>query len=276
MKSEKSLITGRIIDNREVAHGHYILSLSVPALFRNSMPGQFVMVRIKEREFPFLARPFSIYSLHSHDTMTVIEILYRVVGKGTEILSRLEADCELEVLGPLGTGFDIVPDSTQIILVAGGLGVAPLSFLAEYYSNQATGSRKPGTIICYFGAQTSKFLIGTERLKTVCSSVELSTDDGSEGYGGTVTELFYDRIDAYDDGNSIIYCCGPHPMMRKMSEILDSYTIPCQVSMEERMACGIGACLGCAVRVRSHEENPQYMRVCKEGPVFDLRLIDWR
>ena len=275
MESNKSIITGKILANREVAKDHFVMSLAVPDDFEEALPGQFIMLRVKGREFPFLARPFSIYSIYSLQKMIIIEILYQVVGKGTIILSRLGKDDELSILGPLGRGFDIVPDRKKIALVAGGIGVAPLSFLAEHLRKQISGSQEDREIVCYMGAKTSELLVDRRRLADVCSRVMVSTDDGSDGYNGTVTDLFKEDIRSkYDD--LMVYSCGPYPMMKRMAEILKEHSIPCQVSMEERMACGVGACLGCAVRTGTQKGDPLYMRVCKDGPVFDIDTIIWR
>jgi len=234
------------------------------------------MIRVKGREFPFLARPFSIYSIYSLQKMITIEILYQVVGKGTVILSRLGKDDELNILGPLGRGFDIVPDRKKIALVAGGIGVAPLSFLAEYLGRQAAGFQEDRETVCYMGAQTSEMLVDRRKLEDVCSRVMISTDDGSDGYHGPVTDLFKEDIRSYKHDDLMVYSCGPYPMVKRMAEILKEYSIPCQVSMEERMACGVGACLGCAVRTGTQKEHPLYVRVCKDGPVFDIDTIIWR
>lgn len=253
------------------------MSLKVPNDFQTAVPGQFVMIRVTGREEPFLPRPFSINFLNPNNTGTIMGILYKVVGKGTRIFSRLKKEDELYVMGPLGNGFDIPPDRKKIALVAGGMGVAPLSFLAEYLKRQ-TSSTVQGVqeIVCYFGASTSQLILDRGRLEDTCSKLMISTDDGSDGYHGTVTQLFQNHVDSYADNDSIIFCCGPDPMVAAVAEIVNKYSIPCQVSMEERMACGVGACLGCAVRVKSHGDRPHYMTVCKDGPVFDINDIIWR
>ena len=276
MEPDKSIITGKILANCEVAKDHFVMSLVVPGDFEEALPGQFIMIRVKGREFPFLARPFSIYSIYSLQKMITIEILYQVVGKGTVILSRLGKDDELNILGPLGRGFDIVPDRKKIALVAGGIGVAPLSFLAEYLGRQAAGFQEDRETVCYMGAQTSEMLVDRRKLEDVCSRVMISTDDGSDGYHGPVTDLFKEDIRSYKHDDLMVYSCGPYPMVKRMAEILKEYSIPCQVSMEERMACGVGACLGCAVRTGTQKGDPPYMRVCKDGPVFDIDTIIWR
>jgi len=276
-ESRKSIITARIVDHHEVVKNHFLMTLKVPIDFQTAVPGQFVMIRVKGREDPFLHRPFSINLLTSHGTETFMGILYKVIGKGTTIFSRLKKDEELYVMGPLGNGFDMPPNRKKIAIVAGGIGVAPLSFLAEYLNRQASFSEEGiEEIVCYLGAPTSQLLLDRKRLEHACSKLMISTDDGSEGYHGTVAKLFQNHIDSYAENDSIIFCCGPYPMMTGVAEIMKKYSIPCQVSIEERMACGIGACLGCAVRVKSHGSRPHYMTVCKDGPVFDINDVSWR
>ena len=275
MEHKQSIISGEVVVNREVARDHFLMSLTVPDNLQVALPGQFIMVRVKDMGTPFLARPFSIYSTYSFENNTILEILYRVAGKGTLKFSHLKRGDKLDILGPLGNGFDVPPDCNEITLVAGGIGVAPLSFLAEYYGKRSTGSVKNRKVICYIGARTSEGLIGIEKLKEVCSRVIISTDDGSEGHHGYVTDLFKKDINLYRRDGSMVYSCGPYPMMKRLAEILEDYPIPCQVSIEERMACGVGACLGCAVKVKSREGHPRYMRVCTDGPVFNIEEIIW-
>jgi len=276
-KSRKSIITARVVDHHEVVKNHFLMTLKVPIDFQTAVPGQFVMIRVKGRDEPFLHRPFSINFLTSHGTETLIGILYKVIGKGTTIFSRLKKDEELYVMGPLGSGFTVPSDRKKVALVAGGMGIAPLSFLAEYLKRQTSFSEQGiEEVVCYLGASTSQLLLDRERLENTCSKLMISTDDGSDGYHGTVTELFQNHVDAYADSDSIVFCCGPDPMMAGIADIVKKYFIPCQVSMEERMACGVGACLGCVVRAKSHGDQQHYMTVCKDGPVFDIRDIIWR
>jgi len=241
--------------------------LKVSASFRESLPGQFVMVRIKNSDDPFLSRPFSIYSVHSRGGDTFVEILYKVVGKGTEAFSRLRAGAVLNMLGPLGRGFDVPSTCKKIVLIAGGVGMAPLSFLAERCGKETDGAE----INCYMGAGSLEALVGLDRIEEVCSVVKISTDDGSRGHHGPVTELFGRDIDLHADNDSRIYSCGPNPMLRSLHELLKDRRVVCQVSLEERMACGIGACLGCVVKTKSDG----LVRVCKEGPVFDIDSVDF-
>jgi dihydroorotate dehydrogenase electron transfer subunit len=266
-KTEKML--GKIIFNREIAKDHFLMSLkmsnhfsSAEVPFQGITPGQFVMLRLKGSEIPFLGRPMSIYRLYPSASDLIMELLYRVVGKGTSVISRLKPHDELDILGPLGRGFDIFPHCKRVVLVAGGIGIAPLSFLGHYYGTD-TVSKSP-QIICYAGAQRKDLLVGLDRIGEICSDIRISTDDGSRGYHGLVTELFEQDIQSYNS-DSMVYSCGPFPMIKRLAEILKNQAVPCQVSVEERMACGVGACLGCAISVKSG-----YKKVCSDGPVFDI------
>jgi len=269
----KTVAPGKIIFNRKLFAEYYLMGLKVPAYFLESLPGQFVMLRVPGKDFPFLGRPFSIYSVYAHRNDTVIEMLYRVVGKGTALFSRMKKDEKVSVLGPLGRGFDIFEDRKNIILIAGGIGVAPLSFLAEYYRRFSPD--KNLKISCYLGAETSDTLIGLERLEKMCSEVKVSTDDGSTGHHGLITELFDKNFISCGNDNPFIYACGPHQMMKSLAHLLERRLCGCQVSLEERMACGIGTCLGCTVVTKSDSGQSQFSRACKEGPVFDIKSIDW-
>ena len=260
----KPYISATVFSQRETTRGHFLMVLKASASFRESLPGQFVMVRMKNCDHPFLSRPFSIYSVYSHGRDTFVEILYKIVGKGTEVFSRLREGNVLNILGPLGKGFDVPSECNKIVLIAGGVGIAPLSFLAERYKD-TNGAE----IICYMGAGSLEALVGLDRIEGICSVVKVSTDDGSRGHPGPVTELFGRDMELHADNNSRIYSCGPNPMLRSLHELLKDRPVACQVSLEERMACGIGACLGCVVKTKSGS----LVRVCKEGPVFDINSV---
>ncbi len=256
-----------VFSQRETTRGHFLMVLKASASFRKSLPGQFVMVRMTDSNAPFLSRPFSIYSVRSRGGDTFVEILYKVVGKGTEVFSRLKEGDAMNVLGPLGRGFDVPSICKKIVLIAGGVGIAPLSFLAERCEKETSGAE----IICYMGAGSSEALAGLDRIEGICSVVKISTDDGSRGHSGPVTELFGHDMDLYADNDSRIYSCGPTQMLRSLHKLLKDQPVACQVSLEERMACGIGACLGCVVKTKSDG----LVRVCKEGPVFDINSADF-
>ena len=267
----KPYISATVFSQRETVRGHFLMVLKVSASFREALPGQFVMVRMKNSDDPFLSRPFSIYSMHSRNGDTFVEILYKVVGKGTEAFSKLREGDVLNILGPLGRGFEVPSTCKKIVLIAGGVGIAPLSFLAERCKEDISSAG----IICYMGAGSSEALVDLDRIEKICSVVKISTDDGSRGYHGLVTELFRRDMELYTDNDSRIYSCGPNPMLRSLHKVLKGRPVSCQVSLEERMACGIGACLGSVVKTKSGGADGGLVRVCKEGPVFDINSVDF-
>ncbi len=262
-------ICATVFSQRETVERHFLLTVRVPAHFGNALPGQFVMVRLKGGAAPFLSRPFSIYSVSSRGNDTCLEIFYQVVGEGTDIFSKLAEGDLLSIRGPLGKGFDIPPACKTVVLVAGGIGVAPLSFLAQRCREEMGDVE----LICYLGAGTAESLAGLERLEKICTAVKISTDDGSRGYRGLVTGLFEKDMDRYAGDTVRIYSCGPRAMLKSLQWLLKDNPAVCQVSLEERMACGFGACLGCAVRIRSNGGG--FVRVCTEGPIFDIRDVEF-
>ena len=216
-------------------------------------PGQFVMVRLPSADY-FLRRPFSIYG-HGQ---TWLSILYRVSGGGTEYLSRAKKGQQLAVLGPLGKGFRVAKDHTPVI-VSGGIGVAGIHLLWQ---------RLKGKAVCFFGCSTEKELCLFE--DPAQGGVVCSTLDGSFGFNGNVVQLLESHLPQIRRPLQV-FACGPEAMYNALRSLLDSERIPCQVLVEERMACGLGLCFGC-VRKTSDESEP-YKRVCLEGPVFDLWQI---
>src|SRR3989304_309354 len=160
------------------------------------------------------------------------------------------------------------------------MGMAPLCFLAGHYrslirSDETAKMAMPSRIICYIGAKTADSLSGLEKMEDRCDEIRISTDDGSQGYHGAVVDLFRKDLPFYNPDDARIYACGPVPMLKELSKILAGKGILCQVSMEERMACGLGACLGCAVSLRGSDGKITYKRGGKDGPVFNIQDVVW-
>ena len=267
------MVHGRIGFNREVEPGYFLMSVTVPDNFVTPLPGQFVMVRVRDRQDPLLGRPFSIYAFERQEGGGALEILYRVLGKGTQVLSRLGEGDDLEILGPLGTPFRIPTGASHVILVAGGLGVAPLTYLAYHYRHRISPFLK---ITGYLGAKSAAAVLGLERLQDLCSEVIVTTDDGTMGTCGCVTDAFFclDTEHLRREG-VCLYACGPRMMMKCLADQRTEHMMLFQVSLEERMACGVGACLGCAVALKDPAGASYYGRVCRDGPVFDMNRVDW-
>jgi len=242
-----------VIENREVATDTYHLRLRGRMPF--SRPGQFAMVMISRSNEPFLRRPLAIFS-RDDDT---IELIYRIKGSGTQILSRKKPDDHLSLLGPLGNGFQ--PSAgTRNIYVSGGMGLPPVLSLAEQLKN--------GTFI--YGVKTAQEIPLKDRIKSLENTeVVFVTEDGSLGQKGLATDVL-SRILDRDGSDATVYACGPEGLLRSACEITERYGFSCQVSLEERMSCGFGACAGCVVKTVNGNQ-----RVCREGPVFSAYDIVW-
>jgi dihydroorotate dehydrogenase electron transfer subunit len=273
MAEKPSIAIGKVIENRGVAPGHFLLTIRLPLSFATPVPGQFVMIRDPDRDVPLLPRPISVYGFQREEDHASLNLLCRVAGRGTALLSRLNPGSTLTVLGPLGCGFTIDPDVRQLLLVAGGVGAAPLAFLLQEGS-LLKPDLEERQVTAYLGAGTAELLTGLNRFQGFCD-LRTATDDGSCGYRGTVTERLAVDLAGYDAKSTLILACGPGAMIRSLALLLRDSRIRCQVSLEERMACGVGACLGCVVAIREGEGRTGYRRVCKDGPVFDIREILW-
>jgi len=274
---EPAIVTGSVMMNREVAAGIFLLSLRLPDTFPTPVPGQFVMIKVGDSHDPLLRRPFSIHSFTRAEQDAVLEILYNVVGQGTRQLSVLLNNRSVSIMGPLGKGFTLAPARKDIIMVAGGMGIAPLSFLihhtADCIRRDASHGGIAGRIICYVGAARAELLVGLNTIAACCDDIRVSTDDGSRGYHGNVIALLRRDLASYHPADAAIYACGPAVMLKELAKIIPEGDFFCQVSMEERMACGLGACLGCAVAGKDRAGKMTYQRVCQEGPVFNIRDV---
>ncbi len=208
---------------------------------------------------PLLKRPFSLYRTTSEG---FVQILYRVKGKGTRLMSSFKSGTVLKVLGPLGNGFPLPVAGKQPLLVGGGLGIVPLVALAE--------SIKQNSPIVFVGARNRDEVLAENVLSETGHHIEIVTDDGSQGRRGLVTDMLEDflRKSTMPLSSYVLYGCGPRPMLKALSDIAGRLGIECYVSLEEHMACGVGACMGCVVKTPAG-----YRRVCKEGPVFPISEV---
>lgn len=247
------------------------LSLRAPEVAKTALPGQFVMVKVASGLEPLLRRPLSIHQCASNET---VRILFKVVGKGTRLLADIVPGGALDIIGPLGHGFVLPAAPCQnVCLVGGGMGIAPLYFLAREMLN----SRPDIQIKLYLGAaKGSELQVLAGEFAALGCEVAVATDDGSMGYSGFVTDLLRQTLPRGLPWQ--VYSCGPYPMMKKVVEFCQEEKWSCQVSLETMMACGISACLGCTVP--SSPTHPQqnvtpYLHVCKDGPVFDSGDVAW-
>ena len=259
----------KIISNTRIALCYYKLVLDASFILRSASPGNFLMVKVAEghgasgETGPLLRRPLSVHKLSGRASNSV-ELLYEVVGAGTRILSQKKAGEQVDIIGPLGNGFSVEAQAKKpgIVLVAGGIGVAPLVFLAQRL--------KGFKVIVLIGAGTKSQILCAEDFKKLGCDVRIATDDGTAGFHGRVTGLLEKFLAGGADKKYVLYGCGPKPMLKVITDLSRRYRLPAQISLESHMACGIGACLGCVVKTRRG-----YERVCKEGPVFDAGDLMW-
>lgn len=258
-----------IIDHRPVAPGYQRLLLECTADYTHARPGQFIMLGIPGNQL-LLRRPFSIHRLASgKDGRFEIAILYKIVGKGTAALSRLASGERLDMLGPLGQGFRMRDNYRRICLAAGGIGVAPMVFLLEHLSI----THGPADCELFLGGRTRDDLLCLDDFRRLGVKVHRTTDDGSDGDQCFLTHPL--EIAVQSRPPDIIYACGPMGMLGCVAGIAARHEIPCQVSIESVMACGVGACLGCAVKGQTGQTGDGYLHVCKDGPVFDADRLQW-
>jgi dihydroorotate dehydrogenase electron transfer subunit len=253
--------------NRPVAPGYYRMGISCPEAYSKSIPGQFVMVGLPEATVPLLRRPFSIHGLiKSGERVEGIEILYKVVGPATRRLATCGKGEPLSLLGPLGRGFTLSDKYRKIVIVAGGIGVAPLLFLAAKLKESGAD---PTLWKVFLGGRSEADILCLEDFSALGCPVHITTDDGSLGDQCLVTHPVEEALSA--ELPDIMYACGPDAMMQCIAGYAAKHRVHCQVSVETMMACGVGACLGCAVQ--HPQDSSRYHHVCKDGPVFESHLI---
>ncbi|MGE5371844.1 MAG: dihydroorotate dehydrogenase electron transfer subunit [Solirubrobacterales bacterium] len=254
-----SLEKALVVRHREVQPRYYELEFIAPAIAKDVLPGQFVNVRVGDSYDPLLRRPFSIYNVDKK--LGSITVFYKVVGRGTRQMARIHIENRLDVMGPLGTPFSIPDGARSVVLVGGGVGIAPLVYLARVLTDHKIDVK------VLLGASSAGYLCGKDILSKLGVSLMVSTDDGSEGMKGRVTDLLASELERTK--HDFVYACGPERMLARVTEIAEQFGVPGEISLEEHMACGVGACLGCAHRVKQGAEY-RYAKVCQEGPVFSI------
>lgn len=316
MKKQIKEIKAKILGHQQIGPQYYNLRLLAPELARLTNPGQFVMLRVSEGRDPFLRRPFSLARIFppqpkgkNKKESGEVEIWYQVKGRGTYLMSQFQEGKKVDILGPLGKGFWLEEKLKKAILVGGGIGIAPLIAWAEKIQGEKERRRPPEEdleILVLSGGKKPEDILGWRELKEMNIEHQIITEDGSRGKSGLVTDLLESALMTGQNEFTGIYACGPWPMLAKVAQIAEQFDLPCQVLLESRLACGIGACLGCAVKVRRQEERTEilslnlssekeeeeligpspslkvdipisfrYARVCQEGPVFAAQQIIW-
>jgi dihydroorotate dehydrogenase electron transfer subunit len=234
-------------------------------------PGQFFMIRTTPGFDPLLRRPFGALSITdlNDSGQKGLSILFRDVGQGTHLMAEWSKGRDVDMLGPLGKGFTRAEGSRRLVLIAGGLGIASLYGLAE----SVFRSKNRPEVYAYIGGKSKRDILMKSEMETMGVQVHVTTEDGSMGTRGMITDWLRNEGSHLEAcGNAAVYACGPLEMLAKVAKITQDFSLPCEVSLEARMACGVGSCLGCAVNTLDRG----YRMACKDGPVFDANEIDWK
>lgn len=254
--TKRGKISSKIIENVEIAKDVFRMTISAEGIVTIAKPGQFLNLYCKQ-ESRILPRPISINKIDKKDE--TVTLIYGVVGKGTDEFSNLRAGDTIDILGPLGNGFNIEDGLRKHIIIGGGIGTPPLLELAR---------KLKGEIEVYLGFRSEPFLV--DEFESIGAKVYIATDDGSVGLKGTVVDL----LEKNKTTGDIIYACGPKPMLMAVSSWAHKHNIEAELSLEEKMGCGIGACVGCVVKIRD-EYGWKYKKVCQDGPVFKGKEVVW-
>ncbi len=280
-----------VVENRPLTGGHFLLSLHSPRQAKATRPGQFAMVRMLGRSDVLLRRPMSIYDVKARggagfrrsrvgghrpplQKPEIIQLLYKIVGRGTRLMSELRPRDRVGLLGPLGHGFfeeEYLAQARavdEVLHVAGGIGIAALLLPAKDLAQAGIRQR------LFFGGRTKGDLVGVFDFEPLVEGTVLATENGSRGYRGYVTRPLEQYLEKNRDRKFLLMVCGPWAMLHASVELARKYGYPCLVSMENRMGCALGVCLGCCIRVVG-EGHEAYQRVCTEGPVFWAEKVVW-
>lgn len=253
---------GIILKNERLNDKYRLMEIESPEFVKDAKPGQFVMVKTGLQDYladPLLRRPFGVVDVRGN----TFRLLYMLVGKGTRLMTESLTGSVIEFSSSLGNGFKPVKGK-NVALVAGGVGIAPLLWIAKLLKDDGC------TVSLYFGGRNQEDIVLADEFRPHIDNLIITTDDGSIGEKALVTAPFGRDVKSFDR----VYACGPKRMLQAVSEICVSSDVPVDVSLDERMACGMGACLGCIIYVREGEGTVQ-KRCCVEGPVFDGSKVVW-
>ncbi len=272
-----------VIENTRIARDTYRLRLGDRSMARAIRPGQFLMVRPGPlgSTDPLLGRPLALYDVVRDQAgeAVAIDVVYLVIGRGTAALAQRRPGDQLSSWGPLGNGFG-PPPAGPVLFVAGGIGQTPFLALARaWLGNARYGDDAPSPTIAtsatlFYGARTADLFAGLDDFRAAGVAVELATDDGSLGHHGYVTELVERRLER-GDRPALLVGCGPVPMIAALARIARAAGVPCDVSLENHMACGIGACFSCVAPIIGPDGSTDLRRVCVDGPVVSAQDVDW-
>lgn len=257
------VLTEKILNVEEIGPAIFKMRIQSDYVAQNAKPGQFINIKCCEGLDAFLRRPISICDADS--TKGTFDIVFHAKGSGTGILSNKCCGNKIDFIGPLGNQFEIDQKYKKIAVVGGGIGIFPLLFLIK--------KSKAIEKYSFLGFRNSELVVMEKEFEEV-SKLNIATDDGSLGHKGLVTDLLRKQLEA--TGCDIVYACGPTPMIKGVQLLTKQFDVKCQISVEQRMGCGIGACLVCACKTKANnEEGWQYSHVCKDGPVYWSEQVLW-
>lgn len=258
-------IKAKLISKEQLKPDIFKYSVKAEEITSVARPGQFIEIRVNNDIEPFLRRPISIYNMKKEEG--ILEFIFQVKGKGTKILSERREGEEIDIVGPLGYGPFKYSNYENIAVIGGGIGVFPLYELAKCAKNDGKN------VNTYLGFRSKDFVVLEKEFEDVSSNLTLTTDDGSYKIKGFAINLLEE--DLSKKNIEAIFACGPLPMLKAVQKLALEKDIPCQLSLEEKMACGLGVCLGCAVKTaKSPKDAPEYWHVCKGGPVFNAKDVE--
>lgn len=258
-------IKAKLLKKEELKPEIFKFSVQADEIVNTARPGNFIEIRVNDDIEPFLRRPISIYNMDKEKG--ILEFIFQVKGKGTTILAKRNEGEAIDIVGPLGFGTFKYSSYENLAIIGGGIGVFPLYELAKNAKNENKN------VNTYLGFRNKDLVVLENEFKQVSNQLTITTDDGSYSQKGFAIDFLKKDIEAGKIDS--IYACGPLPMLRAVRELALEKNIPCQISLEERMACGLGVCLGCAVKTaKSSKEAPEYWHVCKAGPVFQAKDVE--
>ena len=260
-------IEGKVRARESLGRDNFLLTVDAPAMAPLILPGQFVMAAAGEpysQPFPLLRRAMALFSIEGSNR-DLVTLLLKIVGDGTRKLAGMKEGDSIHLVGPLGCGFDCeLARGRRALIVAGGIGIASVYLLAEQLVRQGTD------VHLIYGGRTAADLVCLDYFEALPISLLLTTEDGSRGLAGRVTGSLAKYLPGLSPENNVVYACGPNPMMKAVSSQVVHLGVPCQVSVETKMACGFGVCLGCSVKVQD-----RYCLACTHGPVFEAAGFQW-
>ncbi len=248
----------KVVSNKRVAENTYLFEFEHDS--KKAIPGQFVHIKVPNRNDLLLRRPISVNSYDAKNN--IIKLIIQTKGEGTQVICSLKTGDTIDYISPAGRGFLLGNKIKKAAVIGGGIGVAPLKYVMEYYNDIEFDS--------YIGFRNEKLIYQLDDFEKLTSNLYVCTDDGSYGEEGFVTDILDNNIK--NKNYDIILACGPKPMLNSLKTVIDRHKIPCLVSLEERMGCGIGICKVCVCKTHENNED-DYKRVCIDGPVFDINKV---